>query len=232
MNDYFDKVYVLSLRREHKRRDLLTKRLEEIGLNFEFFDASDGSVFNSLWKKLDNDFFTTANYLACQISHLSIYADALLNNYKRILILEDDAIPRKDINELFDSIKNQIPEYYDILYLGYIPLSDDKSSWDYSVIENRFISNNIFDSKNLWGLYAYSISEKMMKYMIDVYKDNMPMEIDRFYVENHKEYYGIVPQLFCHDINISANAGLIDYSSWRKSIHFNYSLSDYLLYDS
>lgn len=227
MNNYFDKVYVLSLRKETERRNKINERLKSINLEFEFFDAYDGSIMKNVWENLNNQFITTPNYLACQLSHISIYNDAIFNNYQRILILEDDAVPKKDINELFEKIKPQIPEYYDLLYLGYIPLDDDRSCWDYRVMNNRFITENIFNSKNLWGLYSYSISNKMMREMVDLYNNELPMELDRYYVENHKEYYGILPQLFCHDNGVSSNAGLMDYSSVRKSIHHQYPIEDY-----
>ena len=129
---------------------------------------------------------------------------------------------------VFDSIKYQIPDY-DILYLGYIPLDDACQCWDYTVISDRFISENIFDSRNLWGLYAYSISNSMMKEMLSVYNNEIPMEIDRYYVSHHKKYFGTLPQLFCHDVNVSGNAGLLDQSSLRKSIHYLYSTDDYLI---
>jgi hypothetical protein len=115
------------------------------------------------------------------------------------------------------------------LYLGYIPLDDPGHCWDYRVIEDRFISKNIFDTKNLWGLYAYSISNQMMQYMIDTYNEEGFMEIDRFFVHNHKQYYGILPQLFCHDITTSGNNGLIDESSWRKSIYYKYPIEEYMI---
>jgi glycosyl transferase family 25 len=227
MNEYFDHVYVLSLRREKKRRELITQRLGNINLKFEFFDAIDGSVMKYLWQYVSNKIINQ-NYMACLLSHLSIYKDALDKGYKRPLILEDDVIPKKSILEDFEKIKVQIPEDYDLLYLGYIPLDDEKICWDYRVLENRFISDNIFDTKNLWGAYAYSITPNMMEYMINVYNNDFPMELDNFFVSNHKKYYGTLPQLFCHDINVSGNSNEIDYSSIRKSIHYKYPITDYI----
>lgn len=227
MNNYFDNVYVVSMRKEVERRELITKRLNDIQVNFEFFDAIDGSVLNYLWKNV-KDRFINANYMACLLSHLSVYKDALRKGYKRPLILEDDAVPKKSIIQDFEIIKTQIPEDYDLLYLGYIPLDDPQICWDYRVIEDRFVSDNIFDTRNLWGTYAYSITPDMMQHMLDVYDKEFPMEIDKYFVYNHRKYYGMLPQLFCHDITMSANAGDIDHSSWRKSIHYNYPISDYI----
>jgi glycosyl transferase family 25 len=221
MNEYFDKIYVLSLKRNEDRRRLITERMNTVGLSFEFFDACDGQVINHLWKKLDNSNFTTQNYVACSISHLSIYNDALSRGFKRILILEDDIKPHKEIQNLFNTYKDQIPDDYDLLYLGWIPLNDDCSMWTYEVINGRFISNNTFHSKNLWGLYAYSPSINLMKEMIDLYNDSFPMEIDRYLVtqvQQQRKSIAIWPQMVCHDIMVSNNNGLVDNQSLKKSM--------------
>ena len=215
MNDYFDKVYVLSLKRNKDRRKIATERLNKVGLEFEFFDACDGQVFNHIWKKLENDNFSTPNYVACQLSHLSIYNDALSNGYKRILILEDDIKPHKNLNEMFLIFEKQIPQNVDLLYWGWIPCNDDQSQWTYDIINDRFFN------KNTWGLYAYSISDTLMKEMIQIYNDDFPMEIDRFFVnevQQNRNSCAVRPQLFAHDIMISNNGGFIDSQSLIKSI--------------
>jgi hypothetical protein len=190
-------------------------------IEFEFFDACDGQVINHIWKKLDNKSFTTPNYVACSISHLSIYNDAISRGFKKILILEDDIKPHKNIHNLFNSFIDQVPEDYDLLYLGWIPLNDDCSMWTYEVINDRFKSENTIHPKNLWGLYAYSPSFDLMKEMVELYNDSFPMEIDRHFVNNiqqQRNCFAIWPQLVCHDIMKSNNNGWVDHQSLKKSI--------------
>jgi GR25 family glycosyltransferase involved in LPS biosynthesis len=221
MNDYFDKIYVLSLKRNTDRRALITERLNKVNIDFEFFDACDGQVLNHLWKKLDNSNFTTQNYVACSISHLSIYNDALSRGFKRILILEDDIKPHKNIQRMFNNIKTQIPDDYDLLYLGWIPLTDDCSMWSYNVIDDRFLTLNTLHSKNLWGLYSYSPSVNLMREMVDLYNESFPMEIDRYFVnqvQQQRKSVAIWPQIVCHDIMVSNNNGWVDNQSLKKSI--------------
>ena len=154
-------------------------------MEFEFFDAYDGQIFKHLWEKLDNPYYTNPNYVACNITHIAIYNDALSNGYKKILILEDDVVPHKNYHAMMDIIEKQIPEDYDLLHFGWIPLTDDKAYWSYNVIDNQFINQNIFLSKNLWGLYAYSITENFMREMVDLYNNDFPMEIDRYFVNTN-----------------------------------------------
>ena len=228
----FDKVYVLSLRKDKDRRQKILNRLSQINLEFEFFDAYDGNLFTHLWTKLDNPNFTNPNYVACNLTHLAIYNDALSNGYKKILILEDDVVPHKAYHAMMDIIGEQIPEDYDLLYFGWIPLSDDCQYWNYNVINNQFITQNIFHSKNLWGLYAYSITETLMKEMVELYNNEFPMEIDRYFVSisANKKSYGIRPQLFAHDYGVSNNTGIVDESTFVKSIDTRIvNINDYLV---
>jgi GR25 family glycosyltransferase involved in LPS biosynthesis len=227
----FDKIYIISLRKDKERRKRVSERLLKIGIEYEFFDAYDGSLFNHIWTKLDNPIFTNPNYVACALSHLAVYKDAVENNYGKILILEDDVIPHIDYNNLITSLN--IPDKYDLLYLGFIPLTDDLLYWNYNVINDRFIDRNIFYAKNLWGLYAYSPSTDLMKEAIEKYKVGFTMEIDRWFVEvvqKRELSYGICPQLFCHDITISNNTGDIDTTSLLKSIDGRFaSQNNYLI---
>ena len=228
----FDKIYVVSLRRDTERRKKCTERLNAINLPFEFFDAYDGKLFTHLWKKLDNPYYTNPNYVACNLTHLAIYNDALFNGYKKILILEDDVVPHKAYHAMMDIIKQQIPEDYDLLYFGWIPLTDDCQFWSYNVINDQFITQNIFQSKNLWGLYAYSITETLMKEMVELYNNEFPMEIDRYFVSisPERKSYGIRPQMFAHDYGVSNNTGTIDESTFAKSIDTRIAnIEDYLI---
>jgi GR25 family glycosyltransferase involved in LPS biosynthesis len=226
----FEKVYVISLKNS-KRREKIQKNLNQIGLDFEFFDAYDGKIFKHLHKKLDNSYLTNPNYVACSLSHLAVYNHALECGYKKILILEDDAVPNKDFKSLLDKFEPQIPET-DLLYLGWVPLSDDTKYWNYNVINDRFISENVFEAKNLWCLYAYVISDNLMRHTIDKYNDSFPMEIDRYFVEVIQPLYGygVRPQLFCHDATPSSNLGYTDNSALLKSVDSRVAnINDYLI---
>lgn len=232
INNFFDKIYVLSLRRSIERRSTVKERLDNAGIEFQFFDAYDGNILNYVWKNFNNPYISTPNYLACQLSHLAIYNDALNNNYQRILILEDDVKPIINLNERFENIKDQIPSDWELLYFGWIPLSDNCQFWQYNIIDDRFISENIFNAKNLWGLYAYSPSQSLMQELLELYTNNFPMEIDRYFVENiqqQRKSYAIRPQLFAHDIGVSNNGGFVDDQSLKKSIDHRFvNENDYL----
>jgi len=222
INRYFDKIYLLNLFKRKDRLEKSTSKLNQLGVEHQVFNGVDGSVMSHIWRKMDNPNFTNPNYLGCAVSHLSIYKDAIESGYSKILIIEDDNLIHKNIQQIFDNL--QIPEWSDLFYLGYIPLSDDCSMWtyQYGIQGHNMICDNIFKPQNLWGLFAYGITNQLMTHMIDLYNREFPMEIDRYFVKHIQPGGGsiaISPQLFCCDDNVhSDNLGYAPSDMILKSI--------------
>lgn len=229
LEKYFDKIYVLNLKRRDDRLSIMKKRLafSEIS-NYEIFQAVDGNIIQKVWKSFfeKNHFFSNPNYLACAISHLSIYNDALTKGYKRILIVEDDVKILVNANKHFAKFQNDIPAEWDLLYLGFIPLSDDCTRWDYNVFSNRFISSQVFLAKNLWGLYGYGIGEDLMKETLKIYDEEFPMELDRFFVtriQETKRCYALTPQIFAAEDGYSDNSRIVETGMMERSVDSRYA---------
>lgn len=200
LNDFFDHIYVLNLPRSEDRRRSIKHNLP---FEYEFFRGVDGSVVRNLWEKQDNHHFKNPNYLACTLSHLLIYRDALDRGYGNILILEDDVLPHMGLVEN-PAILVDLPEYKNLLYLGYIPLSPDCSRWDYNrawTLHNRIGDQGFFKANNLWGLFAYSPTTCLMEKTLGEYEREFPMELDRWFVDEVQpmgDSIGLSPQMFCH----------------------------------
>jgi len=231
INDYFDNIYVLNLNRRKDRSENTKSRLDKIRIKYEKFGATDGSVIKPLWESFhkENTNFTTPNYLACSISHLSIYKDAIENGYNRILILEDDILVNKNIHTIFESM--EIPEWKDLFYLGYIPLSDDQSMWTYQIVD-QFISEKVCIPKNFWGLFAYGLTNNLMKELLETYDKEFPMEIDRYLVKHiqpRRQSIASSPQLFCHQDIFSDNMNQYQYGMVLRSVDTRFaSIEDYI----
>ena len=217
INDYFDNIYLLNLHKRKSRLDESTTKLNSLGLKYDIFHGCDGYVIEHIWSKFNNPYFLNSRYLACSISHLSIYQDALENGHQKVLILEDDNIIHTEIQQIFDKFDN--PEFEDLFYLGYIPLSDDLQMWTYEITYNSTtsINSNFFRCRNLWGLFAYGITSTLMEEILAVYKKDFPMELDRYFVNEIQprgKSIGIVPQLFaCGDNIFSDNTGSSEHLS-------------------
>lgn len=231
IDEYFDKVYVLNLNRRKDRLKTSTKKLEYCEIEFERFAAVDGSVLQNVWETFNSKNHTLGNpnYLACAISHLSIYRDALDNGYSKILIVEDDVNIRKNANDEFSNIINSLPDW-ELLYLGFIPLTDDCAQWTYN--EFNIVSNNVAQSKNFWGLYGYGISSELMQEVLERYNRDFSIELDRFFVKEIQprgKSYGIIPQIFAADDGYSDNSSMIETGMMVRSIDSRFGkLTEYL----
>lgn len=129
-NEYFDKIFVLTLPRLTERNKLVQKALS--GLNYEFFYGVDKSEFTleelankglydpdayRSFYKYPNDI--TLGALCCALGHIYIYEEIIQKGYQRVLILEDDIVLNPSNLSLFPSMVAELPEDWDLLYLGY-----------------------------------------------------------------------------------------------------------------
>jgi len=116
LNEYFDCVYVINLRRRPDRLAHITRELEKIHAKFKLIEAVDGNII-----ECNKDVGNGWNYrgvTGCAYSHRKIYTDALDNNYKQILVVEDDNVFMSGFNDMFESFIRQVPADWEMLYFG------------------------------------------------------------------------------------------------------------------
>ena len=128
-----DKVYVINLKKDEEKRELMKKKLKKYNIEAEFIKAIDGNsevIYEKYLKKKKNyitiPFISKTGYLyrspgayGCLLSHIKVIEDAIKKKYNKICIFEDDIIFHKNfLKNLKNSYeKLKIPDY-DILYLG------------------------------------------------------------------------------------------------------------------
>lgn len=130
LNNYYDKIYILTLPRLKDRIAYIKKTFE--GLDFEFFygvdkenhsikSFSEEGIYSS---ELYKHFYKSPpemplGMLCCALGHVNIYQKIVDEGYERTLILEDDAVPDLHTLKLFPKIVKEIPTDTELLYLGY-----------------------------------------------------------------------------------------------------------------
>lgn len=130
LNQYYDKIYVLSVESASRRREIFAERFK--GLNYTFFFGADKNKFtveelerkNIFSEKLTREhhrFNKTMKpgEIACSWSHKMMYGDMLANNYQRILIFEDDAVPDELMVRQIPAILKEIPRDCELLMWGW-----------------------------------------------------------------------------------------------------------------
>ncbi len=130
LNNFFDKIFVITLQRSTERQTHIKEVLE--GLCYEFFYGADKNNF-SLQELKDKNIYNdalaiqhhrynkqmNAGQIGCALSHKNIYEEIINKGYKKTLILEDDIAPVKELLHLFTAIIKDLPPGWELLYLDY-----------------------------------------------------------------------------------------------------------------
>ena len=133
LNSFFDKIYILNLQRRTDRWDTIKYLLEEHNINnyIQWF-AVDGKTkiienyYNEYLKKPWNNYdykynrkaIPSSGSFAILLSMMELLKHAVENNFKNILVLQDDIIFIKDFYKKFNEKKKEIPLDWKLIYFG------------------------------------------------------------------------------------------------------------------
>ncbi|MBP6024349.1 glycosyltransferase family 25 protein [Ferruginibacter sp.] len=131
LQQYFDKVFVVSVPRFTDRHKQLEKHLE--GLSFEFFWGADklkldyntvktdGTYDEQMAQKLQRQGKAlNLGEIACSLSHRMVYEEMVKHNWQKVLILEDDILPLYNNLPQLPTALNELPDNWELVYLGYL----------------------------------------------------------------------------------------------------------------
>lgn len=118
--------FVITLEHSQERRNLISARLGELGMPFEFYPGVDGRKVDLLshqnyskWKR--RMFFgrdLSNGEFGCILAHQAIYEHIVKENIQTALILEDDAILSDELSAVVGAL-TQHPENWDLVrFLG------------------------------------------------------------------------------------------------------------------
>lgn len=149
-----DKTYVINLPHRVDRLRIAKQQFAKAGIcNYTVFPAIDAKRLKIKGTVEDNQ-----GLIGCFLSHYVILQEAIINGYKRIAIFEDDILLVQDFKEKFDIAYEQVPDKWQMLYLGY---------YERTGAAKVQVSENVTIPKNTWGTHAYMVQNKGIKIMYD-----------------------------------------------------------------
>jgi len=191
LNSHYDKVFVLTVKAAINRRNLFTKRFEN--LDYSFFYGADKNDFDEKYlikKEIYSKVLTQRHHryskgmrpgeIACSWSHRLIYEEMLKKNFDRILIFEDDAIPVPERVGQIPVILSEIPTDCELLMWGWgkngitdinttikktfykIQHSLGILKWDHTIIKNLFATPFSTNLKKA-GFHDYTFAYAITK---------------------------------------------------------------------
>jgi glycosyl transferase family 25 len=206
INKIVDKVYVINLEKDKERLEYITTQLKAQDIEFERFEAVDGTKIKDDIRLTSQCNTTCPDGLkGCAISHRTLWETMIEKDYKNILILEDDAILNSNLNSELQLSWNEVPNDFDILYLGSTFYCGDTSSYNKIVtkLTNRKIENiseNILKTEGCGGLYGYIISQSGAR---NLTKEPIGFHVDDF-INGQVQKYSLNAYAF-HPVLIEAN---------------------------
>lgn len=164
-----EKTYLINLAHRTDRLRIAKQQLLKAGItDYIVFDAINAKKLNIKGVVEENQ-----GLIGCFMSHLVILKEAMMNKYQSIAIFEDDVIMVKDFKIKYQEALKQIPEKWQMLYLGYYErLGGSKIR----------VSENITIPKDTWGTHAYIVRGDGIKIMHDnlqVIKTHIDIQISR-----------------------------------------------------
>lgn len=183
-SEKIDDAYVINLDRRKDRMERLGANCPELTGRIERWSAIDGRTLTltPAIKRLlaPNDFFWKKAVTGCALSHLGLWWKLAheqpdINNY---LILEDDVKFRRGWEHAWKSAVDDIPEDYDIIYLGGV-LPPNRQAFDDTMKERINDSFCRIKSNTSWGqkepsryfhfcAYAYILSKSAARKVLQL----------------------------------------------------------------
>lgn len=165
-----DKTYLINLDYRIDRFKMAKKQFEREGINYTIFPAIDARKMGIRGMNIENQ-----GMIGCFLSHFFILQEALINGYKRIAIFEDDVILENDFKLKFETAFSQVPEKWELLYLGYY----ERLGQDGFKIR---ISENVVIPKDTWGTHGFMVQNEGIKKMwekLKVIKTHIDVQISQ-----------------------------------------------------
>ncbi len=153
------KLFVISLKQAKSRRVHIRHVMEAQSLNFEWFEAVDGSDIGSYPSISEQEYRFSENLLAgkigCFLSHIMCWQNILSKGLDQAIILEDDIVLGDNATRFLDNT-DWLPEEFDLIkvdtHLSSCPL---KSTKPIQIDNNRKLYE-LLDTHHCTGGYVIS----------------------------------------------------------------------------
>tara|TARA_Y100000780_G_C13663153_1_gene409462 strand:+ start:165 stop:1703 length:1539 start_codon:yes stop_codon:yes gene_type:complete len=245
-NDYFDKVYVLTLKDNIIRQNNIKKIFDNLNINFEFWYATNGEDYKKDFEKYftspitkDSHYYDIKNnkksIRTCGTwgilkSYKKMFEYAIKHNLKNFVCFQDDVNFIKDFNYEFE--KNS--HLFDKSTNNWALIKFGASQYDWSNI--NCINNCYYSPKNCDGAFAVAYNRFVFEEILDKINlfncsyDSGPLQDIQYKYKN--KCFVFYPNLVIADVSQSTTdkkRDLLNHSELMKWNLYDYNLSNLLI---
>lgn len=188
--DFFDKIYCINLVTDHERKTVMKDQFDKLGIqdriNWRSAPRPYAGYYSSNYK--------FAGEFGVVLSHLKALTDAISSDIVNgIAIFEDDVYFDSDTHNLLQRTLDDVPDDWDVLYLGGRPLK-----------KVEHVRGNIYKVDKFTSAMSYCISAKALRDYVNFYIDSMSTPfpdaccdniLNDFILRKFKKGYAMYPTL-------------------------------------
>lgn len=235
-----DHILVINLEKNFLKKEKCLIQLKRNNINnYTIIDAVNtidnnmtyNTFYNNITQNMDANFVKynfTKGALGCLLSHIKCISCAKENNYKNVLILEDDFIMIDNFSEEMDTLFKNIDNKWDFIYLGKKQGDESMGYFKYKYhkedFENMLDINDYVYKPNYrtWGTHSILIKNTMFHDIIEFSNNiNAPIDIKLMSLFDKYNFYCVKKDLFITDDTYS------DIQENKKPHYWTWDLSFY-----
>ncbi|EMO4451705.1 glycosyltransferase family 25 protein [Klebsiella michiganensis] len=155
-------IYILSRKKDTKRRESIEKQLSKIKSTYSFFDAIEPEQLPDSVKA--NGSSLTLGERSCAYSHVKISHEIYNSQAPYSIVMEDDAEIHESLDEKAETL-SRLHEFFDVIILGYSKVAFNKRrqmQFIRPVLKLKINNSAVAYPYKQWkcGTVCYSISHK------------------------------------------------------------------------
>lgn len=253
LSKYFDKVFVVNLKRDLSKRFKITSQLNKLNIDFELFEATNGYEgqamheflqyqalptgalkrfveFNELESQRSVKFIESPGAYGYLKTYIQLLKSAKAQSLSRILILEDDVVLDVDFFDKLENLSASIGKHWKVLQLGASQYNWDSVNLEKAELDG-FYTPKLLDT---CGSFAMALDLSIADELIELTScfeapfDHLPL--GHLYQKYSSQCFVAFPNIAIPDVSVSSireSRNQISHSQLMKwdLNQFNYPLA-------
>lgn len=207
INEFFDNVFVVNLKRRPDRKEATEIEMKEHGIICEYYEACDGNIEFEEWKKTNPiEGLSSREKLnaqlpfgrkGCATSMTGVVKEAKRRGYKQILVFEDDVEFLDDFNMKVERYLKELPKDWGFLFFcgGRLAKHQQEGKWSERYSEHAYRIEFIH-ALGAWGIQEH-LYDEFIKWGEVAMKEYR--HIDEFLCSSKSKFFKTVHPFVCNE---------------------------------
>ena len=171
LNYFFDKIYCINLDKRVDRWQDITKQFEFNWIDeYERIPGIEGNAYNLKPNKYPHPIRGFNGVSGGTMAHLNVYLKAYNEKCESFLVVEDDCVFHEHLNKIWSNCIDQLPEDWDLLYLG--------GMYDPTKGSIKPVSDNLLKCSGIMSTHCYAVRNTILLKLMSTFLKDYPYLTD------------------------------------------------------